>query len=187
MAVEQRMSEEAYQRLVFSEPDIGKILELHDGRVVEKPGTTWEHGNINAGLGFLLQHQLDRAEFRVFHGLRLRWPPATIYIPDVFVIPTAYGDEFRGRDDILAIFTHPAPLVVEVWNTIGGYDVDAKIPIYQQRGDLEIWRIHPYERTTIVRRRQPDGSYEKMTYREGVISPMALPNVTIDLAALFAE
>ena len=28
MAVEQRIDEETYQRLVFSEPDIGKNLEL---------------------------------------------------------------------------------------------------------------------------------------------------------------
>ena len=44
MAVAQRMSEEQYQRFVLAQPD-GQ-WELHDGRLVEKPGVTWEHADI---------------------------------------------------------------------------------------------------------------------------------------------
>jgi Uma2 family endonuclease len=60
------------------------------------------------------------------------------------------------------------------------------LPIYQQRGDREIWLIHPDERTLTAWRRPPDGSYEETVYREGSVSPVALPGVTIHLAALFA-
>jgi len=67
---------------------------------------------------------------------------------------------------------------------MGGYDVDAKLAVYQQRGDLEIWRIHPYERTLTSWRRQPDGSYEESIHRGGTISPVALTGVAIDLDAL---
>ena len=75
--------------------------------------------------------------------------------------------------------------MVEVWSpSTGDYDVDAKLPVYQQRGDLEIWRIHPYERTLTTWRRQPDGSYEETLHRDGTITPVALPGVTIDLGAL---
>jgi Uma2 family endonuclease len=183
MAVGQRMSEDAYQRFVLSTMEAR--WELHDGVLVEKPGRAWEHGSIVSDLGFLLQDQLDRADYRVFVGLRVRHPPATIYVPDVMVVPTRYGDEFRGRSDVVAIFAEPLPLVVEVWAAIGDYDVDAKLPVYQQRGDLEIWRIHPYERTLTAWRRLPDGSYEESGYREGVVRPAALPDVAIDLAMLF--
>jgi Uma2 family endonuclease len=61
------------------------------------------------------------------------------------------------------------------------------VPIYQRRGDAEIWRIHPYEQTVTVWRRQEDGSYDERIYRDGVILPAALPGVTIDLARLFEE
>ena len=44
MAVAQRMSEEQYQQFVLAQPD-GQ-WELHDGRLVEKPGVTWEHADI---------------------------------------------------------------------------------------------------------------------------------------------
>jgi Uma2 family endonuclease len=101
-------------------------------------------------------------------------------------VPTSYGAEFRDRRDKLAIFSEPLPLVVEVWSpSTGGYDVDAKLPIYQRRGDLEIWRIHPFERTLTAWRRQPDGSYEETIYRGGIVEPVALPGVSIDLEALF--
>ena len=63
---------------------------------------------------------------------------------------------------------------------------DEKLPEYQRRGDLEIWRIHPYDRTLIAWRRRPDGSYAQTTFTGGVVHPVALPGVAIDLDALFA-
>jgi Uma2 family endonuclease len=184
MAIAQRMSEEAYQQFVFSHPDAQ--WELHDGRLVEKPGMTWEHGDIASELGYLLRSQLDRTEYRAFFEGRVRRPAATIFVPDVAVVPTSYGDEFRGRPGTLAIFSDPLPLVVEVWSrSTGDYDVDAKLPIYQQRGDAEIWRIHPYERTVTAWQRQADASYQQTIYRGGIISPVALPGVEIGLDELF--
>ena len=184
MAVEQRISEEAYQQFVLSHPD-GK-WELHDGRLVEKPGVTWEHMDIASLLNHLLQSQLNRSEYRVFIESRVRRPAATIFLPDIMVVPTVYGEPFRGRPGTLAIFSDPLPLVVEVWSvSTGDYDVDAKLPVYQRRGDLEIWRIHPYERTLTTWQSQPDGSYQETIHRGGIVTPVALPGVTIDLDALF--
>ena len=74
-----------------------------------------------------------------------------------------------------------------MWSrSTGDYDVEEKLAVYQQRGDLEIWRIHPYERTLTAWRRLPDGSYDETIHHEGVTRPTALPSVEIDLAALFA-
>ena len=57
----------------------------------------------------------------------------------------------------------------------GYYDVDAKLPEYQRRGDLEIWRIHPYERTLIAWRCQADGSYTESLYTSGTVQSAATP------------
>ena len=77
-------------------------------------------------------------------------------------------------------------LVVEIWSpSTGTYDVDTKLSEYQQRGDLEVWRIHPYERTLTAWRRQPDGSYAMTLYDGGAIQPAALPSVTIEIDRLF--
>jgi Uma2 family endonuclease len=186
MVVAQQMSEEAYQRFILS--SVEGAWELHDGRVVEKPGMTWEHSDIVTELAYLLRRQIARSEYRVFIESRVRRPTATIFLPDVMVVPTDYGDPFRGRPSTLAIFSDPLPLIVEVWSSSTGEDdVDAKLPVYQQRGDLEIWRIHPYERTLTAWRRQPDGSYQETIHRDGVVKPASLPGVAIDVGSHFND
>jgi Uma2 family endonuclease len=185
MPVEQLISEEAYLRFVLS--GVEGSWELHDGRLVEKPAMTFRHGQIPMLLGHFLLSQLDRAQFQVVSELRVRRSSATVFVPDLMVLPAAYSEEIRDRP-VLAIFSDPLPLVVEVWSpSTGDYDVDAKLPVYQQRGDLEIWRIHPYERTLTAWRRQPDGSYQETIHREGVVKPAALPGVAIDLGPLFDD
>jgi Uma2 family endonuclease len=182
MAVAQRITEEAYQQFVLS--GVEGRWELHHDRLVEQPGRSWKHGSVVTELITLFHQQLDRAEYHVFSGLRVRTPAATVFLPDVMIVATSYGDAIRDLP-VLAIFSDPLPLVVEVWSpSTGDYDVDAKLPVYQQRGDLEIWRIHPYERTLTAWRQQPDGSYHETLQRDGTITPVALPGVTIDLGAL---
>ena len=183
MAVAQRMSEEAYQQFVLS--GVEGSWELHDGRLVEKPGMTWRHGEIPILLGHLLLLQLDRNEYRVVSELRVRRPAATVFMPDLMVVPTTYSEMIRDHP-VLAIFSDPLPLVVEVWSpSTGEYDVDAKLPVYQQRGDLEIWRVHPYERTLTTWQRQPDGSYQEAIHYGGIVTLVALPGVETDLDTLF--
>ncbi len=88
---------------------------------------------------------------------------------------------------MLEWYDAPLPLVVEIWSpSTGDYDVDAKLPEYQRRGDLEIWRLHPYDRTLSAWRRAPDGSYSEHRYTGGTVQPVALPGVTINLDDVFA-
>ncbi len=183
MAVAQRMSEKAYREFVLS--GVEGAWELHDGRLVEKSGMSWKHGGIVTRLIVMFDQQLDQAEHQVFTELRVRRPAATVFLPDLMIVPTSYGEAIRDLP-VLAIFSDPLPLVVEVWSaSTGDYDIDAKLPVYQQRGDREIWRIHPYERTLTSWQRQADGSYQEVIHRGGTVAPIALPGVTIDLDILF--
>ena len=147
MTITQQVSDETYERVALAEPD--RQWELYDGQLRERPGMSWEHGRVVARLSFLLLQQLDLRQFQIgINEWRVRRPPGTIFIPDIVVVPMAYGHEFEGRPGQLAIFREPLPLVIEVWSSSpGDYDIDTKIPEYQQRGDLEIWRINPYEKT----------------------------------------
>jgi Uma2 family endonuclease len=184
MAVAQRMTEATYREFVLSGVD--GAWELHDGQLVEKPWMSWKNGSTVTRLISMFHQQLDPAEFEVFTELRIRRPRATIFLPDLMVVPTSYGEAIRDLP-VLAVFSDPLPLVVEVWSpSTGDYDVDAKLPVYQQRGDLEIWRIQPYEGTLTSWQRQPDGTYREALHREGRITPVALPEVSIDLGALLA-
>ena len=132
--------------------------------------------------------QLDEREFRLSttHA-RLRRSTETYYVPDLVVIPAAFEDALLERPGSLDAFLDPLSLVVEVWSpSTGRYDILEKLPDYQARGDLEIWYIHPYERTLTAWRRQSDGTYEETVYRGGIVRPGSLPHVAIDLDALFA-
>ena len=179
-----RLTAQDYEAFVLS--GIEGQWELHDGVLVEKPAMTLAHLDVISRLSFHLQRQLDVDQFSVYSEGRVRHPEASVFLPDVMVVPDAYRAQFIDRPDRLAVFAGPLPLVVEVWSrSTGHYDVAAKLPIYQQRGDAEIWLIHPYERTLTSWRRQPDGSYVSQVHDAGHVRPIALPDVKIELASLF--
>ena len=186
MAVAQRMTEQDYERFVMT--GVEGAWELHDGVLVEKPGMSWDHCRFITRLARQLLRQLDEAVHDVrFNEGRVRKPDDTVYIPDLLVVPVAYGWDFAGRP-VLAIFSGPLPLVVEVWSpSTGAYDVDTKVPVYQQRGDREIWRLHSFEKTLRIWVRQPNGSYRESLHRAGIVSLSALAGVSIDLDRLFAD
>jgi Uma2 family endonuclease len=181
------LTQQTYAAVVLEDPD-GK-WELHRGRLREKPPMTHAHNAFAHYLGVFLTNQLDWREFevRVDQG-RVRRQDEAWYIPDVYVFPARLAEGLRNRSDVLEGYEEPLPLVVEVWSpSTAIYDVDEKIPEYQRRGDLEIWRVHPYDRTVTIWRRQDDGSYTEETVTGGIVRPAFLPDVAIDLDELFAR
>jgi Uma2 family endonuclease len=80
----------------------------------------------------------------------------------VIVIPAGLVLPFLDNPRLFNAFAEPLPLVVEIWSrSTVDYDMAAKLPIYRERDDLEIWFFHPYERTLAAWRKQPDGSYSE--------------------------
>ncbi len=179
------VSERTFKQVAWEDPE-GQ-WELDCGRLRQKPPTTAAHNRVSTYLGALLIVQLDRTAFEVrVNSGHLRRSETRYYIPDVIVIPREMVRPFDDRADIVETYADPLPLVVEVWSpSTGDYDVDDKLPEYQRRGDLEIWRIHPFERTLRAWRRQPDSSYTETLFAEGSVEAVALPGVRIDLPALF--
>lgn len=179
------IGERTYERMALEDPE--GLRELHRGRPREKPPMSWSHNDLIAELGFALRGQIDPHQFRVhIGGSRLRRSVESYYIPEIAVIPTVMGNSLRDRRDRAEILIDPLPLVVEVWSpSTDEYDVDAKISEYQARGDLEIWRLHPYARTLSVWRRRAYGSCEEQRYDGGVVEVRSLPGVRIELGELF--
>jgi Uma2 family endonuclease len=130
--------------------------------------------------------QIDLVQFTVGEAVKVRTATGSYYIPDVAVVPRAYERRLRERPGTFEVYDDPLPLVVEVWSpSTGDYDVEEKLAEYRRRGDLEVWRLHPYERTLTAWRRQPDGSYAETLYQGGIVQPRSLPGVSIDLDTLF--
>ncbi len=181
------VSEKTYRRIALEDPN--GHWELHCGVLRQKPDMSVEHNHITSRLFLRLGTQLDEREFTVRSNLgQVRNTATSYYVPDVFVIPTTLVEAERQRGpNRLEVYDAPLPLVVEVWSpSTGVYDVDTKIPEYQRRGDAEIWRVHPFEKTIVVWRRQQDGTYAETGYTEGTVQPASLPGVSIDLERLFS-
>jgi len=180
------ISEATYERVALEDPE-GQ-WELVCGRLRGKPGMTTEHNYALYELDGLLHDALDRHTYTVsVNAARLRISTGTYYIPDLAVIPREFQRrKLREMPGRLEVYDEPMPLVVEVWSpSTGDYDVEEKLREYQQRGDLEIWRIHPFERTLISWRLQADGTYSEELHKGGAIRLAALPSISIDLDALF--
>jgi len=177
---------QTYEEIALAEPE--RQWELHHGALREKPGMSAEHNHVQDELYGALRDGVDRAAFRVSaNAARLRAGDDATYVPDLVVIPAALREEQRRRGERLEVHDAPMPLVVEVWSpSTGTYDVDTKIPAYRVRGDAEIWRVHPFERTLTRWLRLPDGNYERTIHTSGTIRPRALPGAAVDLDALFA-
>lgn len=178
------VSFETYKRVAMEDDE---AWELVCGRLRKKPPMTTEHGWSIAVLTNLLVRQTPFDAFHVRCDARLRVSTGTYYVPDLCVVPAAFIRRKLEVPGTFEVYEEPMPLVVEVWSpSTGLYDVEEKLLEYQRRGDLEIWRVHPYERTVTVWRRQADGDYVETLYKAGAITLATLPDVAIEVAALFS-
>ena len=184
MAILTRINEQEYRELALNEAD--RLWELWDGVPREKPLMSMKHDNVSFYLAVALANQLERRVYRVnVNGGKTRRSARNYYIPDVVVIPATFQLPFEDDPRAFNAFSEPLPLVVEVWSlSTGAYNFETKLEGYRERGDAEIWFIHPYERTLTAWRRQPDGSYAEETYRGGLVPVASLPGVLIDFDAL---
>lgn len=179
------VSAPAYTELALTEA--GRRLELHDGMLVEKPPMSIGHNLTLHRLSAFFYRQLDlsRLDIRV-NSTRLYLPDNTYYIPDLAILTAAAVSALGDRLDVLEVYATPLPLVVEIWSpSTGDYDINEKVPRYRERGDIEIWRIHPFERTIAAWRRQPDGHYLETLHTAGTIEPIALPELRLDVETIF--
>ncbi len=178
------VTEATYEQLALEDPE-GQ-WELVRGRPRRKPSMTQEHNSVARRLAFELQSQLEFKDFEVTHNSGRVRAGDQYFIPDVMVIPTSLFKPWgEGRGELEA-YADPLPLVVEVWSpSTGDYDVEAKIPEYRRRGDLQVWRIHPYDRVLTAWRRRPDGGYDERTYTGGDVPVASLPGVVIRLESLY--
>lgn len=179
------VTEKTFEAVVLEDPE-GR-WELYRGRLREKPPMSFAHNHVSRALVALLMRQLDPSHYQVLQNAgHVRTRRGDTFIPDVAIVPVALMKPFRERPASLEIYDDPLPFIAEIWSpSTGGYDIDTKIPAYRERGDEEIWRLHPFEQTLTIWRRQADGSYVQVLARDGTVRLHALPDVAIPLDELF--
>jgi Uma2 family endonuclease len=179
------VSAKTFKQVALEDPS-GR-WELVDGRLQQKPAMTANHNRTTSRLFGWVFQQVDplRFEVRSNHG-HVQRSSRSYYLPDVHVVPIDLVERQIGNRR-LEVFSESLPLIIEVWSpSTGDFDVETKVPEYQMRGDREIWRVHPFEKTLISWVRERDGTYTETLHTHGMVRAAALPNLTIDLDALFA-
>jgi len=157
-------------------------LELIEGEIVEMAPI----GSSHAGTVAILTRLLSRAA----GDAAVVWVQNPVIIgersvpqPDVALLkprPDSYTRSHPLAADVL--------LVVEVSDATLAFDLGTKVPLYARAGIAETWVVDLQEHSLRVFR-DPGASGYRTSFaaREDKVNSAALPQVTVDLAALFLE
>jgi Uma2 family endonuclease len=166
--------------------DDEKRYELIGGiaYVKEPPAPTRFHQELVGELYYQVKVALEAQRWRTYVApFDVRLPKAgeaddlvdTVVQPDVLIVRDLSkldGRGMRGAPDWIAEVLSP---------TTSRHDQFVKIPVYERVGVLEVWLIHPIERTLTVYRLE-NGRYGRPIILElkGRATIGALPGVSVD-------
>jgi Uma2 family endonuclease len=176
-----RLTVDEYHRMTGSGvlPEDARV-ELIEGEVVDMAPMRSRHASVVARLMAAFSSQVA-GQALVWCQLPLRLGPQSEPEPDLMLL--------APREDFYA-GAHPAAadvlLLVEVSDTTARYDRSVKLPLYARHGVREVWIID-LDNGLLRTCRAPLGDiYTEVveTARPGLLSPQALPGVSIDASKL---
>jgi Uma2 family endonuclease len=158
-------------------------VELIEGEIIDMPPIGTGHGGTVMQINELLRDAArDRAKVLVQSALRL----SDISEPEPdFALVKPRADFYKKK--------HPGPadtfLIVEVSESSLRYDLQVKAPLYARHGIPEYWIIDLPGRQVRFFRSPEAGQYTDVTSSAtpGVVAPVALPDVQIDLAQVLDD
>lgn len=177
-----RMTYEEWELL--PEETEGRVHELIDGVHVVSPQPILFHDALAVLLtGMFLNAARPDALGRVHADAEVKLSPAHVLVPDVLFIRRDRL-HIRKRN----VIEGPPDIVVEILSPSNRrHDLTVKRRLYERSGVLELWLVDPVALTITVNVLE-DGRYRATVFREGdFIRTPLLPDLEVDLTALFAE
>ncbi|MCT7981060.1 Uma2 family endonuclease [Laspinema olomoucense] len=176
-----KWSLEDYHQIIKTGLLNDRPVELLAGEIVKMSPEGEAHAFFSSETGSYLTRVLgDRAFLR--HAKPITLPNQSEPEPDLAIVQPL-GREYLSH--------HPYPenifWVIEYANTSLEKDSTLKYHIYAEAGIPEYWLVN-LQTTELIIYRQPRGrDYgSKMTLKEGEISPLAFPDVTIPIQAIIS-
>ncbi|BAU15871.1 hypothetical protein LEP3755_64370 (plasmid) [Leptolyngbya sp. NIES-3755] len=158
----------------------GAPVELLHGELVERSPEGVPHAGLNDRSSRYLQRFLGEwAIVRVGHPITL--PNRSEPEPDLAIA--------EPLEDVYIDEHHPYPenifWIIEYSSSSLNKDLEVKSKVYAEAGIREYWVINLKTRELNVFRNLVNGQYQRqVVLTDGVISPLAFPNVQIDAARL---
>lgn len=178
---EHRFSVADYYRMVETgvlKPD--SRVELLDGKIIDMmPIGPFHGGSVNRLIRIFSKPSAGRWLVSAQNPVRL--DDYSEPQPDLMLLKPA-ADDYTSR--------HPGPeevfLLIEVADTTLPYDRGQKLPRYGGAGIAEVWIVNLVEKTVEVYREPHFSGYgsERVLRSGDKASPLAFPDVTVDIAEL---
>ena len=153
-------------------------VELIEGEIIDLAPMGPRHGGTVMQLNHLLQSAVGDFAYALVR-LVIRLSDISEPQPD-FALVKRRSDFYKKK--------HPGPadtfLIIEVSESSLRYDRQVKAPLYARHGVPEYWTIDLKGRQITFFRSPESGQYADVTSTRapGVVAPVALPEVQIDLA-----
>ncbi len=175
-----KWSVDDYHRMIEAGILRDRRVELLAGEIVEmSPETPIHYNTAKRGAKYLEELLARIADVRFNGPITL---PDSEPEPDIAIVrlpESAYNDRHPGRDDIF--------WVVEVAKTSLKKDLDLKTSIYASAEIQEYWILDLSARRMIVLREPQNGQYAtQQVIREGMIAPLAFPDIQVSVERLLA-
>jgi Uma2 family endonuclease len=175
-----KWSLEDYHHMVATGLLDDRAVELIDGEIVELSPEGVPHSFYCRGTAKYLRAILgERAEISEAHPITL--PNNSEPEPDIAILKTP---------DTLYQSRHPLPddifWLIEISNTTLVKDLGVKKDLYARSGILEYWVMNLQASALLVFRDVTANGYQSETsITSGTISPLAFPDISIEISKLF--
>jgi Uma2 family endonuclease len=168
-----------------------RFEEIVHGESRIMPPPTRRHVNVVEKLGAMLRLLLDAREFTVLiagAGLGIERDPLTYRIPDLMVFRTEVlrQDEASAAENDPYIWTTPELLVECLSPSNRKGAVRELLADYAQIAVPEVWLLDPLLPLFTSYRYESSELREWQSLDHGEVTPLLLPNVTVDLNELWA-
>lgn len=156
-------------------------VELVNGEIIEMSPEGAPHSSYCGEIAEYLRRILgDRAKVREAHPITLANNSEPE--PDIAIVrnrPTLYRDRHPDPEDIFWL--------IEIANSTLAKDLGMKKDLYADAGIAEYWVLNLQTLTLVVFRNLTNTSYLSTTsFTTGMISPLAFPDLSIDIQQLLA-
>jgi Uma2 family endonuclease len=171
-----KWSVDNYHHMISAGVFDARHVELLKGEIVDMPPEGEPHAYFSTTAGEYLMRLLgDRALIRPAKPITL--PNDSEPEPDLAIVQRL-GREYLEH--------HPYPQnilwLIEYSDSTLDKDLEIKTKIYAEAGIPEYWVVNLRKRQVVVFRDPEDGDYlSKFTMAQGIISPLAFPDVNVSI------
>ena len=177
-----RWTVEDYHTMIAAGLFLNRQVELLNGQVVEMSPEGPLHADLNRDLGDWFRNQLKQRA-RVSEGKPITLKDGSEPQPDIAIIRRrAYRNSHPFPEDMF--------LVIELANASFSKDTNDKYLTYAVAGILDYWVVNLRDEETtpsliIYRDPSVSGYQSEQQLTSGSISPLAFPDIVLDLRLLF--